>query len=134
MNGPSRTGHRWARLLVGALIALVVGVTAYNLGFSHGVAQQLPAGAAGPYPWPYRPWGFGFGVFVPVLFFFLLLRVLFWGGPWRRGWYGAYAGHYGHYGRGCYPAGAPGVPPMFEEWHRRAHERDSERPPVPPTT
>src|SRR3989442_13899389 len=111
MNGPSRV-NRWASLIVGALTALVVGVIAYNLGFSHGVAQQLPAGA-GPYPWPYRPWGFGFGFLFPLLFVFLLLRVLFWGGPWRRGWYGEY------YGRGHYPTGAPGGPPAFDGWDRR---------------
>jgi hypothetical protein len=129
MNGPSR-GNRGARLIVGALIALVVGVIAYNLGFSHGLAQQLPAGTAGPYPWPYRPWGFGFGFLLPLLFVFLLLRVLWWGGPWRRGWHGGYGGYYE---RGCYPAGAPGVPPAFDEWHRRAHERD-QQPSSPPTT
>jgi hypothetical protein len=131
MNGPSR-GTRWARLLVAALIAIVVGVTAYNLGFSHGVAQQLPAAAAGPYPypWPYRPWGVGFGFVIPMLFLFFLLRALLWGGPWRRGWYGGYGGYYG---RGC-AAGAPGVPPAFEEWHRRAHEQDRQQRPAAPTT
>ena len=127
MNGPSRSG-RWAAFLITALIAIVVGIAAYNLGFSHGIAQQLPAAAAGAvaYPWPYRPWGFGFGFLFPLLFLFLLFRVLLWRGPWRGGWHGG-----GYYGRGCYPGGPAGVPPMFDEWHRRAHERDKERPTTP---
>jgi hypothetical protein len=64
----------------------------------------------------YRPFGF-FGFLFPLAFLFLAfaaLRFLFgrrrWG--WRRGW----VGHE-------YGPGGTGVPPMFEEWHRRAHER-----------
>lgn len=117
MNHPSRV----SRPLIAVLVAALVGVVAYNIGFSHGVVQQLPAGAAGFYPWPYRPWGFGF--LFPLLVVFFLVRVLFGGGSWRRGWYG-------HHG-GCYPAGSPGVPPAFDEWHRRAHERDQQAPPSP---
>jgi hypothetical protein len=93
MNGHYGRG-RWVAALLVALVALMVGWGAYSLGFSQGLAQT------GHVVGSYRPWGFGF--FFPFLFFFLLLRVLFWGGPWRRGW---------HYG------------PSFEEWHARAHER-----------
>ena len=68
----------------------------------------------------YGHWGFGFGfgflhLLFPLLFFFLifaLLRGLFWGGRHRWG------GHNGDWsGR---------VPPMFDEWHRRAHEGQQE--------
>jgi hypothetical protein len=69
----------------------------------------------------YRPFGFGFGCFGPLLGLFLLfiafraLGFLFWGrrwgwgphhGPWRRDW-------------------ENGMPPMFEEWHKRAHGETS---------
>ena len=119
MNGGYQT-HR-GRLLIGvlvaALLAVVIGVAAYNAGVSHGLAQQIAVSAPGAYPYPYpwpRPWGFGFGFFFPLLFGFLLLRLLFWGG-------------YGHRrcrrGPGFYGAGPYDVPPGFDEWHRRAHER-----------
>jgi|SRR5437867_1329610 len=116
MEGESMNGHygpsRWAAALLVALVALGVGWMAYSLGVSHGLAQSAAAAGAAPpalypYGW-YRPWGFGFGFLFPLLFFFFFLRLLFWGGPWRRGWYGA-----------C----GRGLPPAFEEWHARAHER-----------
>ncbi|PYQ45685.1 MAG: hypothetical protein DMF77_03455 [Acidobacteria bacterium] len=122
MNGGYQT-HR-GRLLIGvlaaALLAVVIGVAAYNAGVSHGLAQQIAVSVPGayPYPWP-RPWGFGFGFFFPLLFGFLLLRLLFWGG-------------YGHRrcrrGPGFYGAGPYDVPPGFDEWHRRAHERGPQDP------
>jgi hypothetical protein len=60
----------------------------------------------------WQPWGFGFGFFplFPLLFIFFwvfVLRGLFWRGGWRR---------HGRY---------DGVPPAFEEWHRRAHAAES---------
>jgi hypothetical protein len=114
--------YRWAPAVFGLLLAVVVGVWAYNLGLSHGLAEQLPPPSAGVYPWGYyRPWGFG--PFFPLLFlafWFFALRFFIRGGPWRRGWGGYYGGR------------SHGVPPMFEEWHRRAHERDSPAPPPAP--
>ncbi len=121
------------RLILGILVtlalvagALALGSYAYSAGVAQGLAQSgklvVPNGAA-PYPYygygpffpGFGPWGFGFGLvrcLVPLLGFLLLfslLRVLFWGGrPWRRGW----TGHW---------HGEQGTPPMFEEWHRRAH-------------
>jgi hypothetical protein len=105
---------RGAAVLGVLLLSVVAAVVAYNLGVSHGLAQQMVAqGAQLPaYPYPYgwyRPWGFGFGF--PILFFvliwFVLLRGLFWGRRWRHGYY----------------PGWQGVPPAFDEWHRQAHER-----------
>jgi hypothetical protein len=122
MNGSYRR-HGLARVMLGVLLAVVVGLVAYNLGFSHGLAQHVAAPPAGAYPWAPHPWGFGF---FPVLFFllfwFFVVRVLFWGVAGRRAW---------RYGRGCGPGygygyGGGGLPPMFDEWHRRAHERDRE--------
>jgi hypothetical protein len=108
-------GHRfgWVAAAVVAVIALGVGAVGYNIGVSHGLALAAPAagapGGAVPYVL-YRPWGFGFGfgpLFFLVLFFFVL-RPLLWGGFYRRRW--RHAQWYG-------------VPPRFEEWHRRAHEQ-----------
>ncbi len=128
MTHPSRAS-RLAIVLAGLVLAGLVGAAAYNFGFSQGIAQQLPAGTpVVAYPWPYRPWGFGFGFLIPLLFGFLILRALFWGFGWRRHWHGAGA----YYGRGCHPGAGGGVPPAFDEWHRRAHER--ERQPSPPQT
>ncbi len=123
------------RVIVSVLLVLVLVVggvalarSAYQAGLARGLAdsgQVAPPGQGepGPRPYPYYdpyyghgPWGFGFGFFgflFPLLFFFLifaLLRGLFW-----RGGGG---GPHGYWGRG--------VPPMFEEWHRRAHESKGE--------
>ena len=115
-------------VLLAAVVAAAVGFSAYNAGVTRGLAESgrfavaAPAapGATAPavpyayaYPYPYmwhRPWGFGFGFFpfFFVLLCFFLLRRAFWGGP-RWGWH--------HY--------RDGVPPRFEEWHRRAHQRDA---------
>ena len=109
---------RWGVLIVALLLALGLGYGAYNYGFSQGVATspQVAAairdGGAGAYPyaWHHGPFGFGFFPVFPffaILFWVLIAKLFFWGRPWRhRGWYG------------------PGdVPPMFDEWHRRAHEQ-----------
>ncbi len=127
------TGLRILSVLV--LIAAIAGIAffAYQAGFAHGspVTVTAPSGQSvpAPYPYPYygmhfyRPWGFGFGCFgilIPLFLFFLAihaLRVLFWGPRmgWRR--------HHGSYGHGW----EGDVPPMFEEWHKRAH---GEEPPA----
>ena len=119
-------------ILTVVLLAVVagLGVFAYNAGVANGLAQNIQAaGAAGktvqPYPYPYygmpfaRGFGFpGFG-FLGCLFplfllfvFFGLMRVIFWHGPrdWRHH---RMHGHHGDW--------EEGVPPMFAEWHRRAH-------------
>ena len=102
--------------------SILVGVIAYDAGLARGAAEgAVAAGGALPayaYGWGWhRPWGFGFGF--PLLFFIffwmVIARGLFWGGPWRhRRWY-----YYEH-----------DVPPSFDDWHRRAHERMRE--PEPP--
>jgi hypothetical protein len=114
----NRSGFNW---LMGALVVVmlaVIGVYAYNLGVAQGIAEsgRLAAapGAAAPVVVWGRPWGFGFFPIFPLLFlvfWFVVLRGLLWRGRW--------------YGRGC---GYGGVPPAFDEWHRRAHARQG----VPP--
>ena len=125
------------RLVVGILVVLllaVVAVTAGVFAYQAGVAQGLvtsgkvviPEGGVGVVPYGYHMpfyggWGFGFGFvrcLFPLLGFFLLfslLRLAFWrGGGWgRRGW--------GHGGYGMGGPGGSNVPPMFDEWHKRAH-------------
>jgi hypothetical protein len=120
------------RIAIGILVALLVigavagvGVRIYDMGVARGLAESgrtptPPSGGPppnyGPYPYygPFYhgPFGFGFfGLLFPVLFLFLifaLVKGLFWR-PWR--WHGP-GGH----------GSTRGVPPMFEEWHRRAHE------------
>ena len=99
----------------------------FGLGVLIGVLATVlvvaTIGAMGYTPYAYgwhRPWGFGFFPFFPFLFillWFVLLRGFFW-----RGRYGGWHGYYDE-----------GVPPRFEEWHRRAHQRDA-APPAPPTS
>ena len=113
----SRLGWRWLMgLVLAAALAVGVGMTAYNAGVSHGLAAAgrtaaLPPDAhyvvMTPHVWH------GPGVFFPLFWLvllFLFARVLFWGGPWRRG-YGGYGG-----------------PHHLDEWHRRAHAGDSAGP------
>jgi hypothetical protein len=107
---------RWLALAA-ALGCVAVGVVAYDAGLTRGAAEAAAAaGTLPPYAFGwgwYRPWGFGFPLFF-FLFWLVLARAAFWGGPWRRRWY--------------YHGGD--VPPAFDDWHRRAHERmqpDSDR-------
>ena len=119
---------RFAFRLLLALVAIsalaAVGFYSYNLGVAHGLVQSGHAfaapGAGPPYAyWPH-PWAFGFGFFpffplFGILFFVLVLRGLFW-----RGWGPRWGYWHG------------GVPPAFEEWHRRAHAQPgSSAPPGP---
>ena len=117
------------------LLAAIAGIAFF--AFQAGVAQgspvtiQAPQGQTSPAPYPYYGWGmpfhrpfgfgYGFGCFGPLLGLFLVFlalrafRFAFWGPRW--GW-----GHHPMHGRG--PGGRHwenGVPPMFYEWHKRAH-------------
>ncbi|HSS75383.1 MAG TPA: hypothetical protein VLV54_01430 [Thermoanaerobaculia bacterium] len=110
---------RLSVLVVALLLAVGVGVGAYQAGVAHGIEQsgKIIVPPPGPYPYPYPypyygwhgPWHFGF--FGPLVFFafwFLILRGLFW----RRAGYGGGCGYRGR----------------FEEWHRQAHGREAEAP------
>ncbi len=116
------------RFLAGlVLLAAIAGIAffAFNLGAAQHV--QLPANNTGQVSYPYFGYGywgpfpfFGFGCFAPliaILLFFLALRAfsfLFWGPRWGR-W-----GHM-HHGWRKDESDNTGVPPMFQEWHRRSH-------------
>ena len=128
------------RIVFGIFLALVliagavsIGVYAYNLGIAQNLAQSgnpsnlAPGTGISPYPY-YGPFGFHpfgfrfFGCFGPLLFFFFiffLFRLLWWGGRWGHGpgW------RHAHWDKG--------VPPMFDEWHRQAHEQGTQKPQTP---
>jgi len=115
------------------LIAAIAGIGffAYQAGVAQGspITIQAPSGDANgvPAPYPYygygmpfhHPYGFGFGFgcFGPLLALFLLFlafksfRLMMWGPRW--GW-GHHRGPWGRHWEN-------GVPPTFEEWHKRAH-------------
>jgi hypothetical protein len=128
------------------VVAVGAGGFAYQLGMSHGLAAnpQLVApqgsggvpvapfyyGMPGFYGRPFGWGGFGFlGCLFPLLgifLFFGLMRAIFWGGRWggRRGWGG-------HGWQGYGPEGQS-VPPMFDEWHKRAHGEQTPPGPAQP--
>jgi hypothetical protein len=98
--------------LLALAAATAIGFGAYNLGVEHALtvgqqAVELPAGAH-PYPY-YGGHGFFFFPFFGVLFLFVIARLIFWRSRWHRG---GYCRH-------------DGIPPAFEEWHRRAHAEDN---------
>ena len=115
-----RVWLRWMGGLFAIALLVLAGVYVYDLGVAHGLAEGAAgtgvAGRETPFIGWSRPWGFGFFPFFPFFFILLwmvLLRGFFWRGPW--------------YGRGLrggrWDDGRDGVPPAFDEWHRRAHER-----------
>jgi hypothetical protein len=122
-------------VLLGVLIGL--SIFAYNAGVTHGLATNIQASSgetpAVPYPYygmPYRMHFFGFPGFgllsclIPLFFVFLAfaaMRGLF--GFRRHGWYGMHHGPWGMYSKDQNGEPERGVPPMFAEWHRRAHEQ-----------
>ncbi len=117
------------RILIAVLVVLVliggvagIATQAYNAGVARGLAEGgrgpvPPGGAPYPYYGPYvyhAPLGFGFfGLLFPLLFVFLLFALF-------RGFF--FRGHWGAHG-----PWSRGVPPAFDEWHRRAHESGGER-------
>jgi hypothetical protein len=137
-----RRGFGLIGVVVSAIIIAIVGVIAYQAGWSDGFAQHLPAGTAAaapglsPYYGYYGPHFFGFGWIFGLLFFLFFLFVIFriarfamWGGRgYGRGW--------GHYGGGVPPA----IDERMREWHSKAHGEQasapapgSSPPPPPPT-
>jgi hypothetical protein len=123
------------RVVSGLVLLAAIGAIAF-FAFQAGVAQgspitiEAPSGESVPAPYPYygyrygfgfhSPFAWGFGCLIPIFGVFLLLlalksfRFLFWGPRW--GWGGHHRGHWGE----------RGVPPMFEEWHKRAHGESAE--------
>ena len=134
MNG-NNNGLRIVSALV--LIAAVAGIAyfAFQAGVTQGspITIEAPSGQTAPAPYPYygygygmpfhHPFGFGLGFFGFLILLFLFFtalrafRFLFWGPRW-----GHHKGHWGRHWEG-------GAPPMFEEWHKRAHGQSSDAEP-----
>jgi hypothetical protein len=121
-------GRFFPRMLFGLLVIVGIaglGYYAYQMGVAQGMAQGAPAGAAAaaaPYFW-HRPMIFapfwGLGCLIPLVLLFLVfggLRAMFW-----RGHMMGHGGWRGRWSEG-------GVPPMFEEWHKRSHEQKADAP------
>lgn len=118
------------RIVAGlVLLAAIAGIAffAFNAGMARGAILdfQVPAAQAAPFygygmPFLHAPFfGFGcFGILIPLFLLFLAFgaaRRMIWGPRW--GWRHMRHGPWGEKG----PGSADFVPPMFTEWHRRAH-------------
>jgi hypothetical protein len=131
-----RRGFGLVGLVVTAILLVIVGVIAYNVGWSDGASTHLPAGTAvaPPYYYGYGPhaFGWGFGIFGFFWFLFIVFG-LFW--LFRIAFFGRrmMGGGWGH-GRGWYGHGMPpAIDERMQEWHKRAHgEQPSGTTPPPP--
>ncbi|HNQ94676.1 MAG TPA: hypothetical protein PKK96_14730 [Anaerolineales bacterium] len=116
-------------LVLFAVIA-AIGFFAFQAGVAQGspITIEAPSGESAPAPYPHygygygmrphHPFGFGFGCLFPIFGILLFIlafksfRVMMWGPRWgwggRHGW------------------GEHGVPPMFDEWHKKAHGESTE--------
>ena len=113
------------------LVAAIAGIAfvAYNAGLANGSPITLNAPEGQTYPAPYYHHGHGFGMPVPFFGFgcFGILITLFLFGmamkAFRMMAFGRHFGHMHAHGHGPWRHGwgEKGVPPMFEEWHKRAH-------------
>ncbi|MBK9926279.1 MAG: hypothetical protein IPP66_13435 [Anaerolineales bacterium] len=125
------------------LVAAIAGIAffAFQAGVVNGsrVTIQAPSGdvQAAPVPYPMYGYGYGhgmpfhhfgfglgcFGILIPLFLFFLAMkafRMMVWGPRW----WGHMGHHHGHGPWGRHWEG--GVPPMFAEWHKRAHNPSEE--------
>ena len=121
-------GRVWLRILAAlVLVALVagIGIAAYSAGAASHI--QVPANGQVP-PYPY----YGFGFWHPFWFFpfailgplFGLLLIFFIVRGFLFVIFGPRWGRWGRMHRGWrYGGGEDDLPPMFREWHDRAHGR-----------
>jgi hypothetical protein len=124
-----RFGFGLVWLLVTLLIAGGAAAFAYHLGTLATVtAASDGAYLVHPYAYGFFPF---FGLFPLIVFvlFILLVARLFRPRRWGGGWYGR-GGPQGHHGQGPRDWQG-GLPPMFEEWHRRAHGETAPEPATP---
>src|SRR3954471_20974996 len=129
------TKHIVFRILAGlVLLAAIAGIAffAFNAGVMHGASLNIQAptaqtegqpmphyGYGMPFHHPFPFFGFGcFGLLIPLFLLFLAfgaMRRMLWGSHWGHHMHMHHGpwGDKGHWGEG--------VPPMFAEWHKRAH-------------
>ena len=101
--------------IVAFLLAVGIGVGAYNVGYHHGLDVNGSVEVVRYAGW-HAGGFFPFGLFLFPLFFigvFFLVRGAFWRGGWDRDHHG------GPWGGG--PNG-PSRRDAFEDWHRRQHD------------
>ncbi len=128
MNG--KIALRIVSGLVLLAVIAAIGFFAFQAGVAKGspITIEAPSGETMPMPYPHygygygmrghHPFGFGFGCLIPVFGVLLLVlalksfRVMMWGPRW--GW------------RGRHGWGEHNVPPMFDEWHKKAHGESTE--------
>jgi hypothetical protein len=124
-----------AIVLIGAIVG--VGAFAYRAGMSQSLAIDPQQFEDGTFPMAprmgygsrgYNPGGFLIPLFMGLLVFGAI-RTLFWGGP--RRWHHMH-GYRGMYTGTRYDNCEQGLPPMFDEWHRRAHEQEAKTDPKSP--
>ncbi len=133
MNGRNFMFAGLALALILFCVVAGIGMSVYNMGVVQGMAgggryapapaPVAPAPNTAPYPYPYygggwHPFG-GFlsclGPLFALLLVLFLVRCIF--RPWRWHRHGRMWGG--------------GVPPMFDEWHRQAHQQN--QPPQQPS-
>lgn len=110
--------NRTSRVLLGVLIAVLVGIgfyAAYNAGFDAGAVTAAAADNGGMMIERGRGWhgGFGFFPFFPFFWIFPLLFIFLLVGAFRRPW---------RDGPGFGPPSVE-MEKRLEEWHRKAHEQ-----------
>jgi len=128
-------GKIFARIIATlVLLAAITGIAffAFNAGIAQGVATKLPQSATQPGNMPYAYHGapffwhpffgfFGFLIGLFLLFFVLrMISFIFWGPRWGGG------GHMMGHRAWRHGWTEDGVPPMFKEWHDRAHGKQPE--------
>jgi hypothetical protein len=124
--------HIGLRILAGLVLLLAIaGLTfmAYQSGVNHtAMVVAQTSGNTVPAPYPYYGWFwppslFPFGCFVPLIALFMIFlafsafRFMLWG---PRRWEGRHM--YRHHGPWGWDS-ENGVPPVFDEWHKKAHNQ-----------
>ena len=106
--------------ILSLLLAIGVGIGAYNIGYQHGLDVNGSVEVVRYVGW-HAGGFFPFGLFLFPFFFigvFVLLRGAFWRG-------GGHHDHHGPWGHGPDGPMATGRRDAFEDWHRRQHEPDA---------
>jgi hypothetical protein len=127
------------RIIAGlVLLAAIAGIAyfAYQAGVTSGAVANLPVTGEQTVEQFHPFYGmhpfFGLSCLIPlaVLFLFCLafgsMRRMLWGPRW--GWRHMGPGPMGHGPMKHYSPCGEGVPPMFNEWHKRAHAETEKAP------
>jgi len=97
----------WLAVLALAIVGVLIGVLAYNAGYSHGLAHSGTAVQV-VREVGFFPFGF-FAIFFVAMF---ALRIFFWSSWRRRGPWGNQGGPRGR------------MQDRFDEWHEQRHDAE----------